>query len=128
MQILLDFLHEPRPTLKKEVQRELPIDFDQRMRKKGINRNSEHYKSAMLYDTWLNALRVKFGYVVTCHKAQSGEWDHVFLNLSETIEKYLGPEERLRWLYTAVTRAKNFLDIKHIYRRPTRVRRAHMYL
>lgn len=123
MQMLLDFLHEPRPNLEKEVVRELLIDFDQRMRKQGVSRNTDDYKDAMFTDPWLNALRAKFGYVVTCHKAQGGEWDHVFLNLSETIERYLGPEQRLRWLYTAVTRAKNFLDIKHIYRQPRKSKR-----
>ena len=30
-------------------------------------------------DTYYNALQVKFGYAVTCHKAQGGQWAHVYL-------------------------------------------------
>ena len=51
-----------------------------------------------------NALQVKFSYAITCHKSQGGQWDTVFVEqpyLPNGIDK-----EYLRWLYTAVTRAK----------------------
>ncbi|OEK08403.1 ATP-dependent endonuclease [Flavivirga aquatica] len=54
-----------------------------------------------------NALQVKFSYAITCHKSQGGQWDTVFVEqpyLPNGIDK-----EYLRWLYTAVTRAKNKL-------------------
>ena len=86
-----------------------------RAREKGLKQNSPEYLEAMSQDQWLNALRAKFGYAVTCHKAQGGEWTHCFLNISETLEM-LEPEQRFRWLYTAVTRARSRLDIKPIYR------------
>lgn len=55
-----------------------------------------------------NALYVKFAYAVTCHKAQGGQWDNVFIDLSYIPEEALGIE-LYRWLYTAVTRAKKSL-------------------
>jgi exodeoxyribonuclease-5 len=69
----------------------------------------------MQKDKFLNALRAKFGYAVTCHKAQGGEWPTVFLNLSQSINQ-LDPESRYRWLYTAVTRASETLELKHIWK------------
>lgn len=53
---------------------------------------------------YFNALQVKYGYALTCHKAQGGQWAHVYVDLG-----YIPPEamgmEFYRWLYTAVTRA-----------------------
>ena len=71
----------------------------------------------MQTDPYLNALRAKFGYAVTCHKAQGGEWARVFLNLSKSIDQ-LDPESRYRWLYTAVTRAQQTLEIKPVWHGP----------
>ncbi|MGB5818329.1 MAG: ATP-binding domain-containing protein [Saonia sp.] len=56
---------------------------------------------------YFNALQVKFSYAITCHKSQGGQWDTVFVEqpyLPNGVDK-----EYLRWLYTAVTRAKNQL-------------------
>jgi exodeoxyribonuclease-5 len=50
-----------------------------------------------------NALQVKFAYAVTCHKAQGGQWDAVFLDQGYLVEDMLNVEY-LRWLYTAFTR------------------------
>ena len=52
---------------------------------------------------YFNALQVKYAYAVTCHKAQGGQWDHVFVEqpYTEKIDK-----NYLRWIYTAFTRAK----------------------
>ncbi len=50
-----------------------------------------------------NALQVKFAYAVTCHKAQGGQWDAVFLDQGYLTEEMLNVEY-LRWLYTAFTR------------------------
>lgn len=111
--LLYDFLLDPRANFDAEDFRKLLIDFDKRARKQGLRRKTEAYLKAMREDKYLNALRAKFGYAVTCHKAQGGEWDTVFLNLSETINM-LAPESRYRWLYTAVTRASKTLEPKHI--------------
>lgn len=56
---------------------------------------------------YFNALQVKFSYAITCHKSQGGQWHSVFVEqpyLPNGIDK-----EYLRWLYTAVTRAKDKL-------------------
>ena len=56
---------------------------------------------------FFNALQVKFSYAITCHKSQGGQWHTVFVEqpyLPNGIDK-----EYLRWLYTAVTRAKEKL-------------------
>ncbi|WP_418499800.1 ATP-dependent DNA helicase [Flagellimonas sp.] len=56
---------------------------------------------------YFNALQVKFSYAITCHKSQGGQWDTVFVEqpyLPNGVDK-----DYLRWLYTAVTRAKRQL-------------------
>lgn len=113
--MIQDFLFNEAPNLSPDDSRKLLIDFDQRARKAGLKRNSEPYQDAMRQDPFLNALRAKFGYAVTCHKAQGGEWPHCFINLSDTLNM-LDPETRYRWLYTAVSRAQQFLDIKPVYK------------
>lgn len=57
---------------------------------------------------YFNALQVKYGYAVTCHKAQGGEWKNVFLDLGYIQQAYMG-ENFYRWLYTSVTRSSGQL-------------------
>lgn len=62
---------------------------------------------AVKKNKYFNALQVKFSYAITCHKSQGGQWDTVFVEqpyLPNGIDK-----EYLRWLYTAITRAKDKL-------------------
>ena len=62
---------------------------------------------AVKKNKYLNALQVKFAYAITCHKSQGGQWNNVF------VEKPYLPNgidlDYLRWLYTAITRAKEKL-------------------
>ena len=65
-----------------------------------------------IYDSpYYNALQVRFAYCVTCHKAQGGQWRHVYIDTSgigEDIERMSDAGEKreyLRWLYTAITRS-----------------------
>lgn len=67
----------------------------------------------LVYETpYYNALQVRHAYAVTCHKAQGGQWQHVYIdpgNIVQDEERMADPEERisyLRWLYTALTRAQ----------------------
>ena len=56
---------------------------------------------------YFNALQVKFSYAITCHKSQGGQWNTVFIE-----QPYLPDginSDYIRWLYTAMTRAKNKL-------------------
>ncbi|MBD5370613.1 MAG: AAA family ATPase [Bacteroides sp.] len=64
---------------------------------------SERIKST-LEDPYYNALQAKYGYCVTCHKAQGGQWAHVYIDMSGIDPEGLD-ENFYRWFYTAVTRA-----------------------
>jgi exodeoxyribonuclease-5 len=55
-----------------------------------------------------NALNVKYAYALTCHKAQGGQWQNVFIDLSYIPADALGTDF-YRWLYTAITRARRNL-------------------
>lgn len=67
------------------------------------SRYQRHQK--IINNPYFNALQVKFSYAITCHKAQGGQWDYVIVD-----QGFLPPDGLdmgfLRWLYTAVTRAK----------------------
>ncbi len=58
----------------------------------------------VMNDPYYNALQVKYAYCVTCHKAQGGQWRHVYLDVGTIAPEAIGPDF-YRWLYTAVTRA-----------------------
>ena len=62
---------------------------------------------AVKKNKYLNSLQVKFSYAITCHKSQGGQWNNVF------VEQPFLPNginlDYLRWLYTAITRAKEKL-------------------
>lgn len=59
---------------------------------------------AALNNPFYNALQAKYGYCVTCHKAQGGQWKHVYVDLGG-IPEDSPQEEFYRWIYTAITRA-----------------------
>ncbi|MCD8186684.1 MAG: AAA family ATPase [Rikenellaceae bacterium] len=99
--ILLDTLQSQAPCLTAEQSSALwwAVSEDYA----DISVKSKRYK-AIREDSYFNAMQVKFAYAVTCHKAQGGQWDCVFID-----RVLFGEEEmtldRLRWLYTAITRA-----------------------
>ena len=72
-----------------------------------IREKKKRYEK-ILADPYFNALQVKYAYAVTCHKSQGGQWEHVYID-----QGYIAPEmineEYYRWLYTAITRAKDKL-------------------
>ena len=59
---------------------------------------------ALRNDAYFNALQIKFAYSVTCHKAQGGQWAHVYLDQGYMTDDMLTPDY-IHWLYTAFTRA-----------------------
>lgn len=67
----------------------------------------------MKVDPFYNAVQVKFAYAITCHKAQGGEWQNVFLDLGYISEEHLGVNF-YRWLYTAITRASGKLYLVNL--------------
>jgi hypothetical protein len=82
-------------------QKALFVHFKTRFPK--LRPNTKEFTEALRADPYFNALQVKFGYAITCHKAQGGEWDDVFVFFEHARTDALA----LRWAYTALTRARN---------------------
>ena len=103
--LLLDTLHSDSPALPKADNDRLfytvledYIDIP----------NKRDRMKKMKADPHYNALQVKYAYAVTCHKAQGGQWQNVFLDQGYMTDEYLTPDY-FRWLYTAFTRATKTL-------------------
>jgi len=105
--VLDNFIFSGEGKLHPYDQRALFIDFKERMRAKGIKPKSAEFNHAIKADQYFNALQVKLGFAVTCHKAQGGEWNTVFADFNV----YFGRSTQgyYRWAYTAVTRANKQL-------------------
>lgn len=101
VKIMLDTLTSESPSLTREenerlfteVWNDYPEIRSKRKRMETI-RNNPYY----------NALQVKYGYAVTCHKAQGGQWKRVFVDQGYVTEDLM-TQDYYRWLYTAFTRA-----------------------
>ena len=82
-----------------------------------IPNKRDRYK-AMRQNPYFNALQVKFGYALTCHKTQGGQWPNVFIEAPYIKEDESLQISDLRWFYTAVTRAQKqlfFVNFKDDY-------------
>ncbi|QKE28345.1 RecD-like DNA helicase (AAA domain) [Arcobacter acticola] len=93
----------------------LYVDFVNRAREKGLKPNTAEFKQTIKTDIFFNALKIKFGYALTCHKAQGSEWDNVFVNC-KTHQNVL-TKDYFRWFYTAITRASKklyLMDEPHV--------------
>lgn len=101
--LLLDTLHSDAPAMPKAENDRLFYTVLEDYADITIKR--ERMKK-MKEDPHYNALQVKYAYAVTCHKAQGGQWQNVFLDQGYMTEEYLTPDY-FRWLYTAFTRATN---------------------
>ncbi len=55
-------------------------------------------------DPHFNAIQIKYAYAVTCHKAQGGQWAHIYLDQGYMTDAMVTPDY-IHWLYTAFTRA-----------------------
>lgn len=102
--LLLDTLTSESPSLTYEESNKLYVAI-----KEDYAHEKSKYKQylAIKKNKYFNALQVKFSYAITCHKSQGGQWNTVFIE-----QPYL-PEgvsiAYYRWLYTAITRAKEML-------------------
>ncbi len=81
------------------------VDFRQRSPR--LKPRTAEFRMALLTDSYFNALQVKYGYALTCHKAQGGEWDTAVVQFGDG--RGTRNEEFYRWVYTAITRAKTRL-------------------
>lgn len=89
-------------------QTSLFLDFITRMKDKGITekKDKKAFDDALRTDPYLNALRCSYGYAVTCHKAQGGEWNNVYVHVGPRNITKNPIKATYQWLYTAITRAK----------------------
>jgi len=108
--LLEDLLMNGQANLDEVQHKNMIIDFAKRMRERNIRPKTKQFKEMMLQDPYLNALRTTYGYALTCHKGQGGEWNEVFLYLEKSFYARRGTE-LYQWAYTAITRAKDFLHI-----------------
>ena len=99
--VMMDVLHLDTPALpsdrNKELYQNILADY---LHIKTRRKQFEAVKN----NPYFNALQIKFAYAVTCHKAQGGQWERVFIdqgmfNRNEISIDYL------RWFYTALTRS-----------------------
>tara|TARA_Y100001970_G_C14258593_1_gene877612 strand:- start:83 stop:2155 length:2073 start_codon:yes stop_codon:yes gene_type:complete len=103
VKLLLNSLESDKPNLTSEEQRALYVFFKMRMKEKNIKSKTPEYKNAIKDDPYFNALIIKYGYAVTCHKSQGGEWSDVFIDMniqSNNLNKFY-----FKWVYTAITRS-----------------------
>ncbi|SJM62636.1 RecD-like DNA helicase Atu2026 [Brevundimonas diminuta 3F5N] len=101
--ILENLLYDNSPGLGSDEQKALYVDF--RTRKRHLKPGDAAFKLELQSDPYFNALRVKFGYALTCHKAQGSEWEHVFVSCPTTQNPLSA--DAFRWLYTAMTRTSD---------------------
>ena len=109
--LIEEIAYQGRLNLDNRQQQALFVDFIIRMKQKGITQKQERtFYNAMFKDPYLNALRCVFGYAITCHKSQGGEWDEVFVHVPRNIT--LNPtKETYQWVYTSMTRARKTLHL-----------------
>jgi exodeoxyribonuclease-5 len=92
--LLLESVHAPNG--------QLGFEAENRLRAERFAKNRTFSESGFPeHDRYVGALRLNYGYAITCHKAQGGEWDKVYINTFKIPD--------LRFQYTAVTRAKTDL-------------------
>lgn len=103
--VILDTLYSPSPSLTRDQYREL---YKQVSEDYADVENKKKRRELIRKDPFLNALQVKFGYALTCHKAQGGQWQAVFVDQGYLPENQVD-KDFVRWLYTAMTRATDEL-------------------
>ena len=105
--VMLDLLNDKKPQMDygtmQRIFLERQVEFEEMTK---VER-----KKKMRKDPYLQALQIKYGYCITGHKSQGGQWKYVIVSF-EPMYKGMNLKEYMRWAYTAVTRAeeKLFLD------------------
>lgn len=104
--ILENYIHEKTGQLPDIVRNALYIDFCKRHQ--NLKEGTDEFKIKLRKDPLFNCVHAKYGYAITCHKSQGGEWDTVFVDYSKKNGKL---NDDIRWAYTATTRASRLLYI-----------------
>jgi len=107
VKLLLDTINSDHSALKPEENHAL---FNCIMEEYADVSNKQKRLELVKKDPYFNALQVKFAYAITCHKAQGGQWKSVFVDQGYLTTEMLD-KEYIRWLYTAVSRASEVLNL-----------------
>ncbi len=102
VKIIMETLYSDSPALTNEEAKRLYQAVEEDYM--DIPRAADRRK-AMKENPYYNALQVKFGYALTCHKTQGGQWSYVFIEAPYLPDETTIELGDLRWLYTALTRA-----------------------
>lgn len=111
MQCMLieDLLTSEKATISIDENRALYINFC--MRNPHLKQGTTEFADALMSDSYYNAIRAKYGYAVTGHKCQGGEWGKVFVDYTDRTGLN---DDSLRWAYTATTRAQRTLYVTNL--------------
>ena len=99
--VLLDTLYSESPSLTRDQQEKL---FNAVLEDYAHIPNKKERMKQLRQDVYYNALQIKFAYAVTCHKAQGGQWAHVYIDQGYLTDDMVN-NDYIHWLYTAFTRA-----------------------
>ncbi len=111
VKILLDTLSAETPALSQDAGKRL---YEEVENSYILIRDKRKRQKAIKEDAYFNALQVKFGYAITCHKSQGGQWENVFVDQGYLKEEMIN-KDYIRWLYTAITRAKTKLFLTNFH-------------
>lgn len=107
--LIEDLLTSDKATLSIDENRALYINFC--MRNPHLKEGTEEFAEKLMSDEFYNAIRAKYGYAVTGHKCQGGEWGKVFVDYTDRTGL---SDDCLRWAYTATTRAQKTLYVTNL--------------
>ena len=107
--LLEDLLTSDKATISIDENRALYINFC--MRHPSLKQGTQVFADALLNDEYYNAIRAKYGYAVTGHKCQGGEWGKVLVDYTDRTGL---DDDSLRWAYTATTRAQKTLYVSNL--------------
>jgi exodeoxyribonuclease-5 len=101
--VMLESLNCEGPSLERSRIKELFFAIEQDYLHE---KNKKKRYELILKNPYFNALQVKYGYAVTCHKSQGGQWSHVYIDQGYLTQDSMD-QNYFRWLYTAITRASS---------------------
>ncbi|WP_299018079.1 ATP-dependent RecD-like DNA helicase [uncultured Photobacterium sp.] len=107
--IVENLLYNDEPILSSDEHKALYVDFLQRNPEYKRKGNKSKLQAALMQDPYFTAFKVKFGYAITCHKAQGSEWPHVIVKCRTHMKTLT--KDYFRWLYTAITRTSSTLCV-----------------
>ena len=107
--LIEDLLTSDKAAISIDENRALYINFC--MRYPHLKQGSQAFADALMSDLYYNAIRAKYGYAVTGHKCQGGEWGKVFVDYTDRTGL---SDDCLRWAYTATTRAQKTLYVTNL--------------